>query len=391
MTGATFYLALCAAGLVGEVTLIGRLTFADVLLAVVLPLAITRIARVGCSPPAKQFYIFAGIWFVGAVATDVIRHTPAEDIARGWSKIVFFIVNFTSINFLVDAKRRRLIAFIALLAVAAAVRLRMGVDEFGFGVESFGGAWKFGYGLLLAEAALLVSAFLLSYPLTRLAGMSLPFADAAINVALNARNLFGLTALSALALVLTAGRRRALSPRFVATMGAAALIGGWGLISIYGYAASSGLMGIDAKDKYELQASGSLGILLGGRRESLASTQAILDSPIIGHGSWARDITYVELMVTRLEEAGYEMQGDPFADDLIPSHSHLLGAWVEAGILGAVFWAWAAWVTVRGLQAAILRPTPLTGFVVFIGLSLLWDILFSPFGLERRVVTPACQ
>ena len=109
--------------------------------------------------------------------------------------------------------------------------------------------------------------------------------------------------------------------------------------------------------------------------------------PIVGHGSWARDIHYVELMVTRLEQAGYDMsRGDPFVDDLIPSHSHLFGAWVEAGILEILCWLWAGWVTIRGLQAAIIQPTPWTGFIVFIGLSLLWDILFSPFGLERRVV-----
>ncbi len=210
-----------------------------------------------------------------------------------------------------------------------------------------------------------------------------------MNIALSARNLFGLSALAALLQALATTRRRALSPLNLAALGIVGLVAAQGLVSAYGYAASSGLMGLDAKDKYELQSSGSLGILLGGRAESLVSTQAIIDSPIIGHGSWARDIHYVELWVTRLEQAGYEIQGDPFESNLIPTHSHLFGAWVEAGVLGGIFWLWALWTTVRGLYAAIVRPTPFSGFIVFICLSLIWDILFSPFGLDRRVTTAA--
>jgi hypothetical protein len=275
------------------------------------------------------------------------------------------------------------------LYIAAAIRLRIDIDGSGLGSDFLGTGWKFGYGQLVTAAIFLVSAALVSSRVTKLAGRLLPFLTAAFTLSQNARNLFGLTVLSALAFAFSAGRRRAQSPAIFALICVGGLVAGWAATSAYSYAADSGLMGIEAKQKYDVQTSGDLGVILGGRTELLSSTQAIADSPIIGHGSWARDIRYVEEMVTRLERAGYLIEGDPFADDLIPSHSHLLGAWVEAGVLGAAFWVWAGWVAVRGLWAAITRPTPLTGFIVFVGLSLLWDILFSPFGLERRVITPA--
>ena len=87
-------------------------------------------------------------------------------------------------------------------------------------------------------------------PITRLAGLSLPFVDAAINLALNARNMFGLTVLSGLVFALTAGRRRALSPTFLAIIGISGVVAIWATVSVYGYAASSGLMGVEAKEKY---------------------------------------------------------------------------------------------------------------------------------------------
>ena len=75
-------------------------------------------------------------------------------------------------------------------------------------------------------------------------------------------------------------------------------------------------------------------------------------------------------------------------EGLIPAHSHLLGAWVEAGLMGAVFWAWILSLPVR----VLIKPhgmmdylTPLMAFVAFL---LIWDIFFSPYGAELRFLTP---
>jgi hypothetical protein len=363
---------------------------ADLLFGAALPFLIAKRGASMIGGRAKSFLLFASLWLLGAVATDTIRSTPFEDIARGWSRLIFFAVNFTSIWLLVDGKWQRIVVFIYCLFIAVAIRRYFSIDQLDIDNAVFGSGWKFGYGQLLTATSFILSALLMYYPMTRLAGISLPFAASAVDLALNARNLFGITGLSAAVVAFASSRRRRrLSPIFLTVATMVGLATGWGLLSAYGYAAASGMLGVDAKDKYDLQSSGSLGILLGGRADSLASTQAIIDSPIIGHGSWARDISYVELMVSRLEAAGYEVEGDPLSSDLIPSHSHLLGAWVEAGILGAVFWLWASWIAICGLYNAITRVTVFTGFITFVGISLLWDILFSPFALERRVITAA--
>ena len=51
--------------------------------------------------------------------------------------------------------------------------------------------------------------------------------------------------------------------------------------------------------------AGEYGLLLGGRSEFLVSSLAVLESPVIGHGSWAKDCRYASLYVELKREAGY--------------------------------------------------------------------------------------
>jgi hypothetical protein len=146
------------------------------------------------------------------------------------------------------------------------------------------------------------------------------------------------------------------------------------------------LLGDDARDKYLIQSSGDMGVLLGARAEILASAQAIIDSPVIGHGSWAKDPKYADILVSSLGQHGYEIQGES-ESDLIPSHSYIMGAWVEAGVVGAIFWFWALMLAVRSLVATQRGDSALALLVVFVAFNLLWNIPFSPFGAEARLYT----
>jgi hypothetical protein len=157
-----------------------------------------------------------------------------------------------------------------------------------------------------------------------------------------------------------------------------------GVTVLYGYCASEGWLGDDAREKYLMQSSGDLGILLGGRTAILASAQAIIDSPVIGHGSWAKDSKYVDILASALGQHGYEIR-DESDSDLIPSHSYIMGAWVEAGFVGAMFWFWALMLTARVLIATQGANSALAPLIAFVAFNLLWNIPFSPFGAEGRL------
>ena len=73
---------------------------------------------------------------------------------------------------------------------------------------------------------------------------------------------------------------------------------------------------------------------------------------------------------------------------MIPADSYLLGAWVEGGILGGLFWlavaGSAAWLLLN-IYAVRWALTPL---VVFSTTLLLWNIAFSPYGEAGRLTAP---
>ena len=385
-----FYLFVVALLSSTDIDILGRLMPSELFTLVSLPFLISKRRPGGMVFYASQFYIFVFLWFVGALASDIYRESQPQDFLRGWAKIFFFCINFTAISLAIGRNLRLAIFFIYFLLITSILHLRLAPQMSDVGAEVFGDGWRYGYGQLLTGTVLLLSSSLISIPILLPVGLALPYVSAALNLLMNARNLFGESALAAIAVTLTANLRRPMAPAELVGIGFALVIISISFPLLYGYAAGSGLLGPAAQEKYEAQSSGNLNILVAGRTESLASTQAIIDSPIIGHGSWARDQKYVDIMLEKLEEAGLTFQGDPsLYESAIPTHSHLLGAWVEAGILGAAFWFWAMWVTIRGLYEALHTPSRMTGFIVFIGTMLLWDIFFSPFGLDRRVITAA--
>jgi O-antigen ligase len=217
-----------------------------------------------------------------------------------------------------------------------------------------------------------------------------------INIYMGARNRGGVCLAAALYVLETDILRRRsrassrLKSRSLVLIAASIVVGLSGVLWAYQYAAGAGILGDKAKDEYEEQSSGDYGVLIGGRTEMLGSLPAIYDSPILGHGSWARDPIYLIAERQALAVMGYvdatDFDPDQLVEGYIPTHSYLFGAWVNAGIVGALFWAWVFVFIARALMR-IYPPTvfllPIMAFFVF---SLLWDILFSPYGATTRIV-----
>src|SRR5208282_2857191 len=82
------------------------------------------------------------------------------------------------------------------------------------------------------------------------------------------------------------------------------------------------------------------------------------------------------------------MTREDYATGFIPAHSYMLQAWVWSGIVGAVFWAWAFVFTARTFMRIYPAEAPLLPLFSLLAISLLWEILYSPFGEEVRIVFP---
>lgn len=139
----------------------------------------------------------------------------------------------------------------------------------------------------------------------------------------------------------------------------------------------------ETAEKFQIQARGQYGILLGGRSELLISIDAFLAKPLFGHGSWAKDKDgYQAALATKVFELGYADNNQLSNDyDLIPVHSYIMGALVWAGIGGVLFWLYF----IRQILYELARNSQVLNFYFYNGIVLLlWNIFFSPFGASHR-------
>lgn len=332
----------------------------------------------------RTFLALGFLWLVGQEISDLVRATPFHDYTRGWAMIAFALVNFAALNLLIKGSRRRIVLCALGFAVGGILTYCLSPDIFAVTYP-----WKFGYGYAVCLLAVLVAVFFAARGRAMLA-VWVMMAAAELNLYHDYRSLAGecFVAGAYLLLALPMRRRnrgtRRVNAGQVLIACAVLALSAVGLLRIYSYCAGSGLLGYAAWQKYEVQSSGRFGVLIGGRGGILTSLEAVMASPVVGYGSWAKDWHYASRENAMLAGLGYEIEGGP-ASWLIPAHSYLLGAWVHAGILGAVFWLWVLALPVGVLMRLCTREEPLAPLLAFLSAGLIWNVLFSPFGGTARL------
>ena len=369
-----------------ELKIVGRLFASEVILICLFPILLFNKRNVLSAPLPKMMLLLLSVWLVGQVVTDLIRHTPFADYIRGWAKIGITLINFSALYILVFGNRRRIVLYAIGLALGGILCYYFNPNIY---AEDY--PWKFGVGesltwlLIITTCGVKARWFLLRISIISFA--------MAVNLYMGFRSYAGICFLTATYVFfqwlrgLKDAKKIKLSLKNLVVIGLAFFAASFIFLKTYGHMARQGMLGENARQKYEQQAGGELGLLIGGRSEILISIHAIIDSPIIGHGSWAKDYRYADTLVYLKRVLGY-YPGQSNELGLIPTHSHFFGAWVEAGILGAVFWGWVLSLLIRGMARLIRTKEVLTPLFAFFGFLLIWDILFSPFGAERRFITP---
>ena len=369
-----------------EVPGLGTIYLAELCLIGLLPVLVVLRGRMLQSKALAFILLMGLVYFSAQVITDVIRETPFADYARGWSRILFLLFSFVSTYLLIGNDRARLLCYACGLVVGSALFLVMNNPLSAIG-------WKFGFAGPTTTLVLIGFALVPALRSPRsLLGPAILIALGAFSALMDFRSWGGILMLSAAFLSIPAILRmvglrpKPLSYSRMLVMGMILFATGFGALKLYGLAAESGMLGERSRDKYETQSAlGDIGIILGGRSESLVTVQAIQDSPLIGHGSWAKDRYYAELRQLMLYRLGFVNRFIEPKDDLIPTHSHLLGSWVEAGVGGAVFWVAILALVIAALRRLYASDDPLRPYLVFLMFLFIWDILFSPFGAQRRL------
>ena len=325
-------------------------------------------------------------WLIQQCVTDLIRQTEFDNLIRGWSKIIIFIACIISVASITKLKMERIVLCACGFAVAKILETALFPNDYTRDLP-----WKYGYSFPVAVLVISYICFFHKKYRVILLPISLVFLGIA-NVVMNFRSMFLFCMISAgVCFAVDMGRlffgsRKLRASLYMPLVIAMMAITTFSAKEVYEYAANNGVLGAEAQQKYYAQSSGDLSILQAGRNESLVSTVAIKNSPIIGYGSWAKNHDYAVMQIELLRQKHIEAQysGDGSAE-FIPTHSYILGAWVEAGIVGALFWA-VAFTVVLGAAFLIVDAGGsfmCVGFFLFI--NLLWNIPFSPFGADTRL------
>lgn len=360
-----------------EINLGGRLFLSEILLAVMLPWLLVIRGHLLADKLPRRLLLLGMLWLMALIVSDEIRGTPFEDWSRGWAKIVFLLIDFAAIYLLLFGKEQRYFMFAAGIALGQILGYFFNPNDYALGYP-----WKFGYGSAVTVLVILASSMYSDWRTGRFISAAAMLAMGAVNFYMGFRSLGSICFLGGWMLLIKQSYYFGLgnAVRMALLSGAAIAV----TVAFYDFGASRAYFGETEKTKYQMQSSGEMGVLLGARSEILASAQAVKDSPIIGYGSWAKDPKYAQIMADELAQLGYEVYGVA-ESDLIPTHSYLMGAWVEAGVVGAIFWFFGLVLIARALIASYGSKSILIPLIVFEAFNFLWSIPFSPFGAEARL------
>ena len=159
---------------------------------------------------------------------------------------------------------------------------------------------------------------------------------------------------------------------------------------VYSYAAENGYLGEEALVKYKHQTdqgTGVLSMLMAGRTEFFIALTAIVDRPILGYGPRAEDTQgYAEKFLlkygTTQDLASYFYYKMHYLSRgmvaSIPTHSHIMSAWVWCGVPGLAFWVWVIYTIYRHIRFYSAAVPQWFGYFALMIPSILWGMFFNP-------------
>jgi hypothetical protein len=214
---------------------------------------------------------------------------------------------------------------------------------------------------------------------------------AGLHVVLGSRSIAIFTAIAGLGTMWTTIWGRPF-PRQVTITRIVVILGGIILATVLTYqavvlATNARLFPQELQQRMQQQVDSPYGLLATARPETAAATMAILKKPLLGFGSTAYDNDvwgyYVDIYNSNFLDRGnyveiYKQVLYQQWDTGLPSHSHLFGAWVDAGIFAALCWFMVLFLSFYILVRALSWNSRYTALLLFISSLTIWDVLFSP-------------
>jgi hypothetical protein len=376
-----------SAGSLVNVNIFGLISVSEVICILILPYLIFQRRNVlkSFSQNEKITGFMILIWTIAISLSDIINQTPFLKFLKGIGHPLAILASFYTLNTLLQSTKYFFKYFIYGSVVSAVLFYftdKIAQEQFRFGV----------YNIIIAFI------FVITYKLWGQGQKKVVYFILFLVSVLafwNGGRISGLILIFAILILYYASVNKSVSNFNLSQQRLIYIVTGVFLVivliqEVYVYAVKNKMFSGDFQIKYEQQLSTGLPLILSGRTEILGSSQAIIDAPFFGHGSWASNPKYLNIIlnktgVSNKEQFDYNM--DSFGQSKIPSHSFLFGEWVEHGVLGVFFMLFFCSRLISLLVFFIRNINfSYSPYLCFIFLTYFWHLFFSPLASDKRIL-----
>jgi len=305
----------------------------------------------------------AVLMLAGYIISDLYRDTNPGQFLRGWARVILLALDFIALAILIARDKRNLWWFVLGIGVGEVGQLLVR----GVPILSPPG-WKFGYATPLAYLLACASYFL---PVKL---MCIAFAALGVwNIFMDFRIMGAICLMIAAVLWVRSSNPDGLSGIQLLKLFSACMIAG----AIVGAALYA------TQEEFGKRREGSN---VGREAGLVVAAHGVIESPIIGYGSWPTDPRLVSLFQEQVAEEG-QGYGDSARVQAFTAHSQGLQAWIEGGVLAALFFIYYGIRLVStGFYVALKRRPDgyLPVFLVFLIYNT-WHLFMSPFSGPNRL------
>jgi O-antigen ligase len=308
-----------------------------------------------------KFLMALCVSFIGFIISDFWVNSPPSDYLRGWAKIIFLILDMVALSFCGWQSRWNLWWFSLGIGLSIITSKQL--------TTSFVADWKVVYAEPASFLVLCLAPFLKSpFSLIGIGGLGV------INILLDYRS-FGLIFILVATLAWAKEQSNSQPRKQMLKLLLSIALAGSLLLSLYQF----------TQDEFSDRREESNIARFGGIQVAI---EAIAESPIIGHGSWAKSDALAERFLNLTDgDRSFGSVDRIYAQQIIPTHSQILQVWVEGGILGTTFFIFYGYKLVTSIVYYVKSNYDNVFFALFLFslVNSLWHLCLSPFASTQRM------
>ncbi len=314
-----------------------------------------------------------GLILVGLFAADIVNGTAIPIALKGWATIAFTVTNTLFLFFVLSKSLNNIFLILIGTAIAKVINKNTELQFIDLSKDNY---FKANLSTILEPTIIVLVCYL--FPQKRLIYVSAFLVAGIAFVLLGARSQ-GLLFLGAglVAASYSLLKDRAARLQFLALL----LVGAYGLYIAYvNYVLSLGTVGHAYNQLAALSNPyNPFALLAYGRVDALVAWQGIMETPLLGKGSWAADkdgiFSILKADLLKVETV--------YFSSYITAHSVILTAWLWGGVLGLIGMVILIWNVVRRLQLCLLKSPAYRALAAYLLIYFAWHVAFSPFGHLR--------